>query len=104
MLSELNPTDGSRFVSVYLDDVLVFSKTLEDHLDHLRIVIQRLVEAGLKLKLAKCHFARGELEYLGHVITREGLKTNPRLIEAVREFQAPRNIHEVRKFLGLASY
>ena len=85
VLSGLNPTDGSRFVSVYLDDVLVFSKTLEDHLDHLRIVIQRLVEAGLKLKPAKCHFAREELEYLGHVITREGLKTNPRPIEAVRK-------------------
>ena len=104
VLSGLNPTDSSQFVSVYLDDVLVFSKTLEDHLNHLRIVIQRLVEAGLKLKPAKCHFAREELEYLGHIITREGLKTNPRLIEAVREFRTPRNIHEVRRFLGLASY
>ena len=85
----LNPTSSPDFVSVYLDDILVFSRSLEDHLNHLRMVITRLVEVGLKLKPTKCHFARRELEYLGHVVTRDGLKTNPRLIEAVSEFPTP---------------
>ena len=97
----LNPISGPDFVSVYLDDILVFSRSLEDHLNHLRIVINRLVEVGLKLKPAKCHFAKKELEY---PVTREGLKTNPRLIEAVREFPTPKNVQDVQRFLGLSSY
>ena len=100
----LNPTSSPDFVSVYLDDILVFSRSLEDHLNHLRMVITRLVEVGLKLKPTKCHFARRELEHLGHVVTRDGLKTNPRLIEAVSEFPTLRSVQEVRRFLGLSSY
>ena len=92
VLSGLNPPCGPEFVSVHLDDILVFSRSLDDHLEHLRAVIGKLVEADLKLK---CHFVRTELEYLGHVITRGGLKTNPRLVEAVREFPVPKNIHDV---------
>ena len=101
VLADLNPPDGPEFVSVYLDDILVFSRSLEEHL---RRVIHKLEAAGLKLKPSKCHFAKMELEYLGHVITREGLKTNPKLVEAVSQFPTPRNIHSVRQFLGLASY
>ena len=101
VITGLNPVSGPDFVSVYLDDILVFSCSLEDHL---QIVIKRLVKVGLKLKPAKCHFARTELEYLGHVITREGLKTNPRLIAAVKEFPTPKNVQDVQRFLGLSSY
>ena len=104
VITGLNPPSGPDFVSVYLDDILVFSRSLEDHLHHLRIVVERLVDVGLKLKPAKCHFARKELEYLGHVVTHEGLKTNPRLVDAVKEFPPPRNVQEVQRFLGLASY
>ena len=104
ILVGLNPLDGPEFVSVYLDDILVYSRFLEDHLQHLQVVLEKLTEAGLKLKPAKCHFARSELEYLGHVITCHGLRTNPRLIQAVREFPTPKNVHEVCQFLGLASY
>ena len=104
VLAGLNPPDGPDFVSVYLDDVLVFSRSLQEHLEHLQAVIERLVKAGLKLKPAKCHFVRKELEYLGHVITRDGLKTNPRLVQAVQEFPPPKDVHGVRRFLGLASY
>ena len=65
----LNPDDGPDFVSVYLDDILVFSESLSDHLRHLQRVIVRLMDVGLKSKPAKCHFARSDLEYLGHTIT-----------------------------------
>ena len=104
VLMGLNPTDGPEFVSVYIDDVLVFSRTLEDHLVHLRKVIERLEEAGLKLKPSKCQFIRKEVQYLGHLITPLGLMTNPRLVSAVSAFPVPRNVRETRQFLGLSSY
>ena len=100
----LNPTTGRDFVSVYLDDILVFSRTLEDHLMHLRTVIHRLEEVGLKLKPTKCRFVQHELEYLGHIVSREGLKTNPRLVTAVQDFPLPRTVRDIKRFIGLASY
>ena len=104
VISPLNAVSGSDFVSVYLDDILVFSRTLDEHLKHLHVVIQRLAEVGLKLKPVKCRFAHQELEYLGHVVSHNGLKTNSRLIAAVQEFPIPQTVHDVRRFLGLASY
>ena len=103
VLQGLNPDDGPDFVSVYIDDVLVFSRNLSDHLRHLRLVIQRIQGAGLKLKPLKCNFIRTEVEYLGHVITPQGLKTNPKIVIAVTEFPVPRTVRETRKFLGLCS-
>ena len=90
--------------TAFIDDILVFSRTLTEHLQHLRLVIERLQKAGLKLKPAKCHFVCKEVEYLGHFITPDGLKPNPRLVTAVKEFPVPRNAREVRQFLGLSSY
>ena len=104
VLMGLNPPQGPYFVSVYIDDVLVFSKTFKEHLQHLRQVIDRLEKAGLKLKPSKCHFARKEVEYLGHVITSQGVKTNPKLVEAVRDFQAPRDVKGLRRLIGMSSY
>ena len=103
-LAGVNPDSGPDFVLVYMDDVLVFFKTLEDHLAHLCQVISRLKEAGLKHKPSKCKFVRSEVEYLGHIITPNGLKPNPRLVETVRVFVASTRVKEVRCFLGLASY
>ena len=104
VLSGLNPVEGPDFVAVYLDDVLVFSETLDDHLMHLRLVLERIGQAGLKLKPTKCHLVRQEVEYLGHIITPNGLLPNPKLIEAVRDFAVPMSVKETRQFLGLASY
>ena len=104
VLRGLNSDEGPDFVSVYIDNVLVFSHTLTEHLQHLRLVIKRLQEAGLKLKPAKCHFVCKEVEYLGHLLTPEGLKPNPKLVTAVQEFPVPQNVREVRQFLGLSSY
>ena len=101
-LAGLNPEGGPDFVSVYIDDIVIFSETLEDHLRHLKMVIERLQQCVLKT--VKCHFCREEVEYLGHIITRHGLKTNPALVAAVREFPVPKNVQEVRRFLGMTSY
>ena len=104
VLAGLNPENGPDFVAVYIDDVIVFSRTLEQHLQHLRQVIQRISDAGLKLKPSKCHFIREEVEYLGHLITPHGLQTNPRLTSAVSDFPQPKNFTKLRRFLGMCSY
>ena len=104
VLAGLNPDDGEQFVTAYLDDILVFSRTFQDHMEHLAKVINRLRDVNLKLKPPKCKFARREVEYLGHFITPGGLKPNVRLTSAVQDFPRPQNIHEVRRFLGMASY
>ena len=104
VLSGLNPEDGNDFVTAYIDDILIFSPTLHEHLEHLRKVIERLQDVNLKLKPTKCKFVRGGVDYLGHVITATGLKTNPRLTDAVQEFPRPGNVHDVRRFLGMSSY
>ena len=77
---------------------------MEEHLDHLCSVIARLQEAGLKLRPEKCLFVRCEVEYLGHIVTPGGLKPNPKLVAAVKEFPVPSDVRETRQFLGLSSY
>ena len=98
VISKLNSDSESEFVSVYIDDIL------EDHLLHLERVIQRIIEVGLKLKPTKCRFVQRELEYLGHIVSRDGLKPNPRLVIAVKEFPEPTTAQETGRFLGLCSY
>jgi len=104
VLMGLNPEDGHPFVSVYIDDIIVFSSSLEEHLHHLKLVLQKLEEVNLKLKPTKCQFLRQQVEYLGCVVTPEGLRTSERHVRAIQEFPAPKNVQEVRRFLGLASY
>ena len=104
ILTGLNPSDGPDFVSVYLDDILVFSPSLDDHLKHLGQVLERLSQAGLKLKPSKCHFLTQQVEYLGHIITPQGIKPNPEREKAVRDFPVPTSLKDVHAFVGLASY
>ena len=92
VLAGLNPTLGPDFVAAYIDDIIVFLVNLEQHLHHLQSMLQRIVDTGLKLQPKKCHFMRSEVEYLGHVITTSGLKTNPKLVAAVDEFPVPTNL------------
>ena len=89
---------------VYLDDIIIFGHSIEQHNQNLAIVLQRLRELGLKMQPDKCEFLKPELEYLGHVITAEGVKPNPNKIEAVRNFKTPTTPTEVKSFLGLAGY
>ncbi len=89
---------------VYLDDIIIFSRTFDDHLTHLNDVFSRLRSANIKLKPSKCSFACSEVEYLGHVVSRDGIRLDPNKIQAVREFPVPRCTKDVRSFLGLANY
>ena len=104
VLFGLNPEDGPMFVAVYLDDVLIFSRTMEKHLVHLQLVLDRIIQAGLKLKPLKCHFVKQEVRYLGHILTPDGLKPNDDQLLAVKGYPPPQNVKELQRFLGLASY
>ena len=104
VISGLNPVEGPDFVCVYIDDLLIFSCSLEEHLKHLRLVMNRLRQAKLKLKPTKCHFVRHSVEFLGHIITASGLHPNPKQIAAVQDFPRPQTIHQPRQYLGLTSY
>ena len=104
VLDGLNPEEGHDFVEVYIDNVLVFFRTMEEHVKHLRQVLGRLRKAGLKLKPTKCHFIRQAVEYLGHVITPDGLKPNPKQVSTIQDYPAPESVSQVCQFLGMTSY
>ena len=93
-----------RFVIVFIDDILVYSGSSEEHLEHLRIVLQTLRERQLYAKLRKCQFWLDRVAFLGHVISVEGVSVDPKKIEAVVNWKPPKNVSEVRSFLGLAGY
>ena len=86
---------------IYLDDIVIFSKTFEEHVEKLQAVFQRLQEHGLKLKPSKCELFRCQVAYLGHVVSREGIHTDPSKIEAVKNWPIPQCTKDVRKFLDL---
>ncbi|GBG59904.1 hypothetical protein CBR_g66709 [Chara braunii] len=92
------------FVPVYLDDILVYIRTLEDHLQHLRQVLEMLRRAKYKADPDKCEFVRQELEYLGHFVTLEGISPLSDKIQAIQEWSEPRNVTDVHSFLSLVGY
>ena len=89
---------------VYLNDVIIFAQTVEEELQRLEEVLQRLRKAGLKLKPRKCHLLRQSVVYLGHVVSDDGVATDPEKVQVVREWPAPRKVTEVQSFLGLVGY
>ena len=89
---------------VYLDDVIVFGNSFEDHLRHLSEVFERFREAKLKLHPKKCHLFRREVSFLGHIVSRDGVKTDPNKISAVKEWPVPTSKKQLQSFLGLCSY
>jgi RNase H-like domain found in reverse transcriptase/Reverse transcriptase (RNA-dependent DNA polymerase) len=92
------------YLLLFLDDLIIYSDTLEEHLEHLRKVFQILREAKLKLKGKKCQFFLQEVSFLGHIVTPDGIKPDPAKIEKILNFKTPTNLKQVQSFLGLASY
>lgn len=89
---------------VYLDDIIVYSENILDHLQRLELVFQKLREHGLKIEPEKCQFFRKRVTYLGHVVSAEGVATDPSKTEAVAKWPVPQTLKELRSFLGFASY
>ena len=95
---------GLTFAFGYLDNFLVFSPDMETHLKHLRILFERLRSADLKLKEVKCNFLKKHIQYLGHIISGEGIAPVPEKLESIQKMLPPRNPKEVKQFLGLIGY
>ena len=89
---------------MYCDDILIFSKTREEHLVHVRMVLEALRHHKLYAKASKCHFGRSSVSFLGHVISERGVAVDPRNVAAVAEWATPTSCTVVRRFVGLANY
>ena len=94
----------SSFAMGYLDDIIIFSKTEEEHLQHLEEIFVRLRKFGLKMKREKCSFFKKHIQYLGHLVSEKGFEPLPEKLESIRKMPAPRTAKEVKQFLGLIGY
>jgi len=92
------------FVTAYIDDILIYSSSLSEHRKHVRMVLERLRDAGLQCDITKCNFHVSEVKYLGLIITRDGIKMDPAKVAAIQEWESPRNIRDVRAFLGFTNF
>jgi hypothetical protein len=104
MMNKVFMDELDKCVVVFIDDIQVFSKTVEEHEEHLRIVLGKLRQHQLYAKFSKCEFWMEEVAFLGHVLSAKGVVIDPSKIEAVSKWQSPKSVTEIRKFLSLAGY
>lgn len=104
MMNEVLHDFINNICVVYLDDILVFSTSLQEHILSLRRIFQRLSEYNLKVQVDKCNFFRRESEYLGHIITPEGIRPNPEKISVIQGIPLPNTIKQIRSFLGITGF
>jgi hypothetical protein len=93
-----------KFVVVFIDDILVYSKSEEEHAEHLRVVLTRLRDHQLYAKFSKCEFWLREVQFLGHVLSAEGVAVDPGKVKDILNWKPLISVHEVRSFLGMAGY
>ena len=93
-----------QFVVVFVDDILIYSKSKEEHEDHLRVVLQILRDHQLYVKFNKCEFWLTEVKFLGHVVSAMGVLLDPEKVKAVMSWERPKSVFEICSFLGLAWY
>jgi len=94
----------NKICMVFMDDIIVFSSGLEEHIKNLKLIFQKLRDANLKIQVDKCEFLRHEVEFLGHIVTREGIKPNKKKIEAIQKYPIPKTPRDIKSFLGLLGY
>jgi hypothetical protein len=93
-----------KFVVVFINNILIYSKNLEDHARHLHIILQRLREHHLYAKFSKCEFWLDTVKFLGHTISNDGISVDPSKVQQVMDWKTPTSVHQIRSFLGLAGY
>ena len=93
-----------NFAFGYLGDILIYSPDVETHLRHLELIFQRLREVGLKLKMEKCSFLKKHIQYLGHIVSGDGIKPVPEKLSSIQQMPRPYTLKEVKQFLGLVGY
>jgi hypothetical protein len=104
MMNDIFREHLDDFVVIYLDDILIFSKNEEEHEKHVRLVLEKLRERGLYAKLEKCLFHQTEMEFLGFIATTDGLKMDPKKVEAIVSWEVPKTVRDVQCFLGFANF
>jgi hypothetical protein len=97
-------TELDKFVVVFIDDILIYSKNEEEHVEHLRVVLQRLRDHKLYAKFSKCEFWLESVKFLGHTISKEGISVDPSKVQEVMDSKPPKTVHQIRSFLDLAGY
>jgi hypothetical protein len=91
----------NRFVLVFIDDILIYSKSREEHEEHLKLVLQVLREHRLYAKFSKCDFFQKQVHYLGHVISKEGVAVDSDKIKSIMDWPTPKDVSDIRSFMGL---
>ena len=97
-------TRGLTFVYVYIDDILVFSKNKKEHFTHLALLFERLRQYGIILNKDKCVFCSSKIEFLGHEVSKEGVRPLQEKVEAIRSFPQPKTMKQLRRFLGMINF
>jgi hypothetical protein len=93
-----------KFIMVFIDDILIYSKTKEDHANHIRVILQRLRDHRLYAKFSKCEFWLDSVKFLGHTISSKGISVDPTKVQEVMDWKPSTSVHQIRSFLGLAGY
>ena len=104
LMNEIFKEDLFKRVLIFLNNLLVYNETPAEHLEHLKKVFLKLRAAGSKLKPKKCHLFQTEVNYLGHVLDKTGIRPNPKKLEAVRDWERPMTVTQVRSFLAFCNY
>lgn len=97
-------TKGLDFVFVYIDDVLIFSHSLNEHLNHLSMLFERLREYGLRIKPSKCVFGVEKLDFLSYEISKNGITPSEKRVLAIKDFLKPKSIKQLQRFIGMVNY
>ena len=96
--------DLGKFAMAYLDDIITFSPSMEENIKHIQLVFDRLRQHQLKLKISKCKFMQEETQYLGFIINRQGIMTDPDKVQVIKNINPPNCVREVRSFIGMCNY
>ena len=104
LMNEIFKKEINSFILVYLDDMLIYSRSEEEHWEHLAHALEKLRRAKLYGRLHKCEFLKDKVDYLGFKVAHDGIRTSPEKVRAILDWPRPLSVHDVRSFLGLASY
>jgi hypothetical protein len=104
LMNSVFMTELDKFVVVFIDDILIYSKNDREHVEHLRIVLQRLRDHKLYAEFSKCEFWLDSVKFLGHTISKEGIFVDPSKVQEMMDWKPPKFVHQIRSFLRLAGY